>query len=409
MLDGSGAGPVEAKVSQRLNAAINTPPDQSQGGRGPRAARTAGQVSTILRGMISRSVLAVCACAAAFGLSSLAQASPSAAPQTSQPATQTQNPTQPSAPLQLHDLPAEPHTLTAAEVQQAKEQQALNAALRLASLQAHWGPEMSTPGLSITMTELGRTKTADGTQIKYQITGSGFAATDRLMLVRWPLDGQASAVMGGIGFDPKGVAVCSGAAAAQDLSSAASNLNSAPAAPGTPGNAQGATPGFTPPPACTTTMKADEPVEIEATAAQGEAIRVALVTEDRKRAAEASAIPFPITNTDKACTLQVILSIKDGTLALLDGTGFPASTQLKLVASTADGSRELHPRTNAQGRIVVPLLTGAKGQKSGTTTVKFAGLNREPTLDTPKEEATPAPDCAPAVSYPWGEGSYKKQ
>jgi len=27
MLDGSGAGPVEAKVSQRLDAAINTPQD----------------------------------------------------------------------------------------------------------------------------------------------------------------------------------------------------------------------------------------------------------------------------------------------------------------------------------------------------------------------------------------------
>ena len=97
-------------------------------------------------------------------------------------------------------------------------------------------------------------------------------------------------------------------------------------------------------------MKADQPVEIETTAAQGEAIRVALVSEDRKRAAEASAIPFPITNTDKACTLQVILSIKDATLALLDGTGFPASTQLKLVASTGDTRAScIHERMPREG------------------------------------------------------------
>jgi hypothetical protein len=372
----------------------------------------------MIRDMVSRFVLAVCACAAVSCMGSWAQSTSSS----SQPATPTAQAGQPNstqqapgsttgaaAPkLQLQDLPPDPHTLSPAEQERARQEQALNAALRLASLQAHWGPEMSTPGLSITMTELGRTKGANGTQIEYQITGTGFTPADKLMLVRWPLDGQAKAVMGGIGFDAKGVAVCNDASAAQALAAAAANLSAAPA-PAGQGNAQSAAPGFTPPPSCTTTMKMGQPVEIETTAAAGEAIRVALVTEDRKRAAEASAIPFPIENADKACRLQVILSIKDATLVLLDGTGFPASTPLKLVASTGSNSRELHPRSNAQGRIVIPLLTGAKGQTSGVTTVKFAGINREPTLDTPKEEATPNPDCAPTVSYPWGEGSYKAQ
>lgn len=358
----------------------------------------------------------VCAAVFCVSIGSPAQTTPSL----SQPAaTQQQNSgTQPQAPssttgataprLQLQDLPPDPHTLTPAEQERARQEQALNAALRLASLQAHWGAEMSTPGLAITMTEQSRTKGANGTEISYQITGSGFTPADKLMLVRWPLDGQAKAVMGGIGFDANGVAVCNDAPAAQALAAAAANLSSAPAPAGA-GSGQSAAPAFVPPPSCTTTMKTGQRVEIDTTAAQGEAIRVALVTEDRKRSAEASAIPFPIENADKACKLQVILSIKDATLVLLDGTGFPASTPLKLVASTGPNSRELHPRSNAQGRIVIPLLTGAKGQPSGVTTVKFAGINHEPTLDTPKEEATPNPNCAPAVSYPWGAGSYKAQ
>ena len=302
-------------------------------------------------------------------------------------------------------MPAEPHTLTPQEQEQARQQQALNSAMRLAALQAHWGPQMSTAGLSLAMTEVNRTKTAEGTQLTYQLKGTGFAPTDKAMLVQWPLDGPAKVVMGGIGFDSKGTAVCDDTAGTDALADAASKLNAAPA----PNTSQNAQPAFTPPPSCTTTMKAAEPVEIRTMAAQGEAIRVALVTPDRKRAAETSAIPFPLENADKGCKLQVILSVKDAGLVLLDGGGFPANTPLKLAASTGSSTRELHPRSNAEGRIMVPLITGEQGKNSGTTTVKFEGINQAPTLDTAKEAATPAPDCAPSVSYPWGEGSYKPQ
>ncbi|MFP5230556.1 MAG: hypothetical protein ACLGXA_23305 [Acidobacteriota bacterium] len=318
--------------------------------------------------------------------------------------------TKPAPPkLQLQDLPPEPHTLTPAEIQQQRQQQALNAAIRLAALQAHWGPEMTTPGLALAMTEMGRTKTAEGTtQITYQLKGSGFSPTDRLMLVRWPLDGPAKVVMGGIELDAKGIAVCNDTAGADALAAEAAKLNAAPAP--NSGTAQGnAQPAYAPPPSCATTMKADQPVQIETTAAQGEAIRVALVTSDRKRAAETSAIPFPIENTDKGCKLSVVLSVKDAGLVLVDGEGFPPNMALKLDASTGTTMHELHAQSNAKGQITIPLLTGEQKRQSGTTTVKFAGINRQPTLDTPKEEATPAPDCAPAVSYAWGDGSYKAQ
>ncbi|HVT96154.1 MAG TPA: hypothetical protein VHE33_01525, partial [Acidobacteriaceae bacterium] len=274
--------------------------------------------------MVFRSVLAACTLAAFSSIGSLAQSTTPSSQQT--PATQTQpqqNSPQPPAPtappkLELHDLPPEAHTMTPAEQDKARQQEAMNAAMRLAALQAHWGPQMTTPGLSLAMTEVSRTKTADGTQIKYHLTGSGFSPTDKLTLVRWPLDAQAKVLMGGISFDAKGVAVCSDSPGADSLAAAAANLSAAPAPNATaPAKTQSAP---APPPSCVTTMKPEEPVEIETTAAPGEAIRVALVTADRKRAAETSAIPFPIVNEDKSCKLQVILSVKDGGLVLLEGT-----------------------------------------------------------------------------------------
>ena len=76
--------------------------------------------------------------------------------------------------------------------------------MRLATLQARWGPDMDTPGLSISLTEVRRAKSAEGTtQLTYQITGSGFPPDEKLTLVRWPLDGEARPVMGGLNFAPR--------------------------------------------------------------------------------------------------------------------------------------------------------------------------------------------------------------
>jgi hypothetical protein len=377
-------------------------------------ARSAGlRRWNILKGMVSHSVLAACGLAAVFGLSSLAQSSsaPAQAPAQAQPAAPK---------LQLQDLPPEPHTPTPAELQQQHDQAVLNAAMRLATMQAHWGPEMDSPGVSIALTETGRTKTAQGTTITYQITGSGFTPDEKLMLVRWPLNAEARAVMAGINFDAKGVAVCSdtapaqadsstGASSAEALAQAAAQARGSSSTPAPAPNAGNAQPGFVPPPSCAATMQPQQPVAIQVTAAQGEAVRVALMTVDRKHGAAASTIPFPLANTDKGCKLQVILGMRDAALVLIDGTGFPANTPLKLQASTGDESRELHPRANAEGHIVVPLLSGAKGQTSGETIIKFTGLNRQPTLDTSQKAAQPGPDCAPAVSFRWGDGSYKTE
>ena len=371
----------------------------------------------ILSGMVFRSVLAACSLADVFGVSSLAQSTPSQTQQSTspQPASPTPAPSAGQKP-QLRDLPPDPHTPSPAEVEEQHQRAVLNAAMRLASMQAHWGPDMDSPGLSIALAEVRRAKTAQGTSITYQITGSGFSPDEKLMLVRWPLNAEAHSVMSGLSFDAKGIAVCSETAPVQpatpttttdpslEAPAPASRLSAAPAP-----NAGSAAPESSLPPSCGITMKPQQPIEIQTTAAPAEAIRVAIMAGDRKHGAAVSAVPFPISSTDKGCNLDVMISMKDAAMVLIEGTGFPPNTPLKLSASTGADTRDLHPRTNAEGRIVVPLLTGAKGQTTGETTVRFAGLNRQPTLDTAKEAAQPDVDCAPAVSFHWGEGTYKTE
>lgn len=356
--------------------------------------------------MVSRTFVAAAALAAALCVASQAQSSGSPqsqqnpAPQQTAPA-----PSQPNPPsLQLHDLPPEPHTPTPAEAAQQERQAELNAAIRVAGLQAHWGPAMDSPGYSMTLTEAGRTKNADGsTQITYHIAGSGFPADQKYILIRWPLNVTTQTVMGGIGFDAKGVAVCA------ETAPPATGTQAQPAAPSAPAPNAGATPAPPAAPSCSATMKPQQPVEIEATVAPGEAIRVALLAPDRKHGAAASTIPFPIANTDKGCRLQVVLGTKNAALVLIEGDGFPPSTEVKLDTVTGAEATTLRTKTSSEGKLIVPVLIRISTPSAGQTTVRFAGIDRAPSLQGANAPATPDPGCAPAVSYPWGATAYKPE
>lgn len=334
-------------------------------------------------------------CVSLSGPAALAQSTNSQSA-SSAPQTQTASPAQaqPATQPQLQDLPPDSHTLTPAEQAQERDQQALAAALRLASLQAHWGAEMSTPGLSMSLVESGRTKTADGaTQISYHITASGFTPGDSLSLIRWPLNEQAHKVMSDLALTTDGALICAGP-----------QTNPTPTAPSAAKAPSGPTA-----PSCTTTMKPHDPVVIEATVAQGEAIRVAVVDDDRSRGAATSVVPFPLAGENQGCKLSIILGLQDASMVLVEGTGFPPNTPLKLESITGSNTRTLSPRTNADGRLVVVDLPQSKGAASGTTTVRFAGVTHFPTLEDSKNPSQPDPACSPSVTYAWGKGTYKLQ
>lgn len=352
--------------------------------------------------MVSRSLVALCSltalvCPVSLCFPAVAQqpAGQQVGPPSAQPQPPNTSQAQPGGgqqpPLQLQSLPPDSRTLTPAEQEQARQQQVLDVAVRLASLQANWGAATSTPGLSMSLVEVGRTKTADGaTQISYHVTASGFTPGDTLSLVRWPLDSEAHGVVSGLTLTPDGTAIC-------------------PAPSPAPSGDAPAPPSAASAPSCTTIMKPNDPVVIQTIVGLGEPIRVALTDDNRRRGAATTTIPFPIANEDHGCRLQIILGLRDASMVLVEGTGFPPKTPLKITSIIGDNVRTLKPVTNPDGHFIVVDLAGAKGQDSGTATVRFAGITHMPSLEDSKTPPPPDPTCAPSITFPWGKGAYKLQ
>jgi len=285
------------------------------------------------------------------------------------PAQQTTVP-----PLQLHDLSPEPHTPTPEELAEQKAARLRMAIERLASMQANWGPPESAPGMSIALKETGRTKSAAGTAISYQITGKGFTPDMQLTLLRWPLDQTITKVMSGIVMNAEGVAVCGIAAPGPTAPT--------DAAPSATGQA----------PSCTKIMASGTPITITTTAAQGEAIRVALVATDRKHGAAVSLVPFPIEGTSNGCKIQVILGAKDGALVLIEGEGFKQDKTYTLGTESFGEKRPLNANIDAQGHFIAALTPASPGHDSGDTVAYYQSSS-----------------CTPTVSFHWGKDSYKAE
>ncbi|MGA8531186.1 MAG: hypothetical protein WB622_15825 [Acidobacteriaceae bacterium] len=339
-------------------------------------------------------------------------------PSSQQSAPSSSAPVQQNAPpLQLHDLPPEPHTPTPAEAAQEQQQRILMEVSRLANMQAQWGPESSTPGMSIDLKEVGRTKASDGTtQIAWQITGKGFPPDQQLLLVRWPLDARPETVMSGLRLDGQGVAVC--AAPPVPATATAGSRGRAAANAGQPGAVPPApSPSTDPsaqPPSCVATTKPGQPVELRAAVAPGEAIRVALVGQSEKNGtpvrigAATSLVPYPMENTDKGCTLQVIRGMKNAGMVLVEGMGFPPNTSMKVDTITAGQTRTINARTTDKGRFILAALPALGGMNEGDTTIRMGGIVQVPSLEAAKNPA-PVSNCDPTVSFHWGNDSYKPQ
>lgn len=288
---------------------------------------------------------------------------------------------------------------------------------RLANMQAQWGPRSSTPGISIDLKEVGRTKAPDGTtQITWEVTGKGFPQDQQLLLLRWPLDARPQTLMSGLRLNGQGVAVCAAPPLpATGTTNDSSQGSAKPGQPGAPPSAPApSTDSPSQPPSCAATTKPGQPVELRAAVAPGEAIRVALVGQSEKNGtpvrigAATSFVPYPMENTDKGCTLQVIRGMKNAGMVLVEGTGFPAKTSMKVDTITAGQTRTINAKTDENGRFILAALPALGGMNEGDTTVRMGGIVQVPSLEAPKNPA-PVSNCDPTVSFHWGKDSYKPQ
>lgn len=311
-----------------------------------------------------------------FAVAQSAQSAPS------QPSTPSQTaPAQPAAPpsLQLHSLPPAAHTPTPQELQQQKVERIRQGLINLARAEASWGPPDSAKGMALALKETGRTKNAAGaTEISYQITGTGFTPDMQLTLWRWPLDDKVEQVMSGIVVDGSGTAVCGvpgpGPSAPTDAAGASAKAAEVKVPP------------------CINSMKPGAPIQIEATAAKGEPVRVALVAADHKHGAAVSEIPFPIEGTDRGCKLDVILGSKNAELVLIEGHGFKQDKTFSLGTEVFGQKHPMQASPAVNGSFVAALTPWVPGHEAGDTTVYYTSST-----------------CTPTVNFHWGKETYKPE
>jgi hypothetical protein len=309
-------------------------------------------------------------------------------PATPAPAQQTTAPAPPSAPgapastppLQLRDLPADPHTPTPEEQAAQRAAQMRAQITRIASAQANWGPAASAPGMSLELKETGRTKTDAGTQITWQIVGKGFTPDLQLTLLRWSLNQDIARVMSGIVVNAQGTAVCAPAPTLQSPASPAPSSTGAPA-PQQPSA-----------PACSKTVAPGTPITVTATVAKGEAVRVALAADDRKHGAAVSYVPFPIEGEDKGCKIDVIRGAKDEELVLVEGSGFKQDANFSLGTESYGEKHPLNVKISPDGRFIGALTPWVPSHDAGDTVVYYQSST-----------------CSPTVSFHWGKDTYKAE
>lgn len=303
-----------------------------------------------------------------------AQQQQQAAPAQQQSAPSLQSPSgqQSSEPqLQLRDLPPDAHTPTPEEEAQQRAAQIRMQLTRIASAQANWGPAMSTPGDSLELKETGRKQSGAGTEISYQLIARGFTPDMQLTLLRWPLNQPVGGVMSGVVVDSSGTAVCGGGSS---VASPPANSLAFQA------------------PSCAKTITPGTPITITTPAAKGEAIRIGLISSDRKHAAATSVVPFPIEGADKGCKLDVILGAKDAQLVLIKGEGFQKDTSYTLGTEAFGQKNSLNATINDKGRFTAAVTPWMPGHEVGDTVVYYQSST-----------------CTPTVQFHWGKDTYKPE
>jgi len=219
----------------------------------------------------------------------------------------------------------------------------------------NWG--QNTSGVTLVFHEEPRQKSPQGTILMYNLIGKGFPVDVAFTLWQWKPENEPKAIMQGVSFDKRGVLVCSGR----------------------PGFCKGNGP--------------DDPINMKAQAAQGEAKRLAVVSSDGKIAGFAEAIPFPIEASDRSCRLSVVRMGGSSDAVTVRLAGFTANEQITLRTLTDREESAVDKSADQQGNWTGVVKLPSKGQsKASISVTPVTGQN-----------------CKVAVSFDWGPGSNHPQ
>jgi hypothetical protein len=133
----------------------------------------------------------------------------------------------------------------------------------------------------------------------------------------------------------------------------------------------------------------DSELHITVQAARAEPVRYALTSSDKALIVYGTVVPFPFTDTDRACQLEARLAYSDAKAVLIYADGLPANAEIPFRMLSAGNLETGKFKVNAQGRVVEARVLSTDGNDKGTLKVSLSSA-----------------DCSVAVEIPWGEGSY---
>ena len=211
---------------------------------------------------------------------------------------------------------------------------------RLANVQKNFGKKMNTPGVDLSLKEIDRSKPSDRTLVKYFMFAKGLPTDLTYTLYQVQINGQIIKLFEGVTIDSDGMVRC-------------------------------------------TPRKA--PLELVFYAGKGEPKRLSLISNDGNFKAFISAIPFPNSVSDKACSLESVIGTPKGEITYVQGRGFEPNEELT-VDSDSYGEK-VHGVTEAEadGSYFGVTLPHVLGNSSGTTKWSVKGKN-----------------CNPVLTFPWG-------
>jgi hypothetical protein len=133
----------------------------------------------------------------------------------------------------------------------------------------------------------------------------------------------------------------------------------------------------------------DDEFHLAMQAARAEPVRYALASSNKEFLVYGTVVPFPLTDTDRGCQLEVRLALSDATAVLIYADGLPANKEIPFQMLSADQPETGKFSVNAQGHAVTPAFPSFRRKESGLLQVNLTTTG-----------------CSVAVKLPWGKGSY---
>ena len=232
----------------------------------------------------------------------------------------------------------------------ALAQSSANALPAQARMHEAWGEKSSTPGTSLTIKEASRSD--DGSRFRLYATGVPKGTV--FSLIAWPITQRGpSEVMEGIvldenGQDDNGMALC----------------------PGQPDT-------------CGTPDQPNEPLEIPGSPMPGEPVRLGLMSADGALKLYAKLVAVPLRGEDQGCAVEATLLTPGADMIVVEGTGFPAASEIIMDSGAQKEPRVVKGRTDSSGRYLGAVLPYEQGSPSGALKVTLKSSKCSPAVTVP--------------------------